>query len=205
VPEDIGPLTAMLGIRELTAHTRRLAHTDTHAPRRGQIWRRLASLFFAIAPARPRVIQRATLFYIPDGKYQMQVFALDDAEDGTLAICCEDVIATAIKAGLLDRQAGQPSRYQVFGTPHALQIEQLDSSKESPAYCNAMTGWNRKALRMVLPANPPIELTDAVELLCALSSLRWMEAAAKPAEAKAPPAKPASPTIKRPAKSKSSR
>jgi hypothetical protein len=197
---DIGPLTAMLGVREQAAHLRRLAHTDSAAPHRGQTWRRLASLLFALAPARPRILQRATLFYIPDGKFQMQVFALDDAEDGTIAICCEDVVATAIKAGLLTRQAGQPSRYQVMGTPHALQIEHLDSSTESPPYCNAMTGWNRKALRMVLPVNPPTELTDAVELLCALSSLRWIEPpTAKPAKTTPPP----SPATKRPAKPKS--
>jgi hypothetical protein len=198
---DIGPLTAMLGVREQAAHLRRLTQTDSAAPHRGQTWRRLASLLFALAPGRPRILQRATLFYIPDGKFQMQVFALDDAEDGTLAICCEDVVTTALKAGLLNRQAGQPSRYQVSGTPHALPIEHLDSSSESPAYCNAMTGWNRKALRIVLPANAPTELTDAAELLCALSSLRWIEAPTKPATTNPPP----SPTTKSPAKSRPSR
>ena len=166
-----------MGARENTAVARRLAACEQTHPGRAKAWRRLAALMLHLAPARPKTVQRAIQFYIPDGKYQMQVFALDDAADGTLAACCENVLPEAVKAHVVAAQPGAPGRYTVYGKPHAILIEQLDGKTENPPpYANAMTGWNRKALRMILPADAAESQVEAVEMICAISALRWQVA-----------------------------
>lgn len=179
IPSDLdldGVLTKM-GARENTAVARRLATCEQTHPGRAQAWRRLAALMLHLAPARPKTVQRAIQFYIPDGKYQMQVFALDDAADGTIAVCCENVLSEAVKAHVVASQAGAPGRYTVHGKPHAITIEQLDGKTENPPpYANAMTGWNRKALRIILPADAAESQVEAAEMICAISALRWQPA-----------------------------
>lgn len=171
---NVDDVLGRLGIREQSAPARRIEAMGVENPRRALAWVRLAGVLVSLAPYKPRTIQRAIQFYIPDGKYQLQVFAMDDANDGTLVVYCEDVLQEATAAGLIDRQSGQPHRYQVFGTPHAIDIEQLDGKTENlPTYAGAMTGWNRKAIRIILPATPSREQTDAAELLCAMNSVRW--------------------------------
>lgn len=119
------------------------------------------------------------MFFIADGKYLQQVFSLDDATDGSIVACCEDVLEPALLAGVITRQSGQPDRYFVLGTPQAIYIEQMDGKTEDmPAHCTAMTGWNRRAMKIVLPAGPAAEQLDAATTLCALASLRWRDAEA---------------------------
>lgn len=173
-PLDIKSLLPRLGVRDQSALARRLGLSEQSDPRRAEAWRRLAALMFSLAPARPRSVQRALQFYIPDGKYQQQVFALDDAVDGTLVVCCEDVLDQAIAAKVITPQKGEPTRYLVLGTPNAITIEQLDGKTENPpVYCSAMTGWNRKALKVTLPTGLSEEQQKAAELMVAISSERW--------------------------------
>ncbi len=174
---DLDGVLTRMGARENTAVARRLAACEQTHPARAQAWRRLAALMMHLAPSRPKTLQRAILFYIPDGKYQMQVFALDDAADGTISVCCENVLAEAIKAHVVAPQPGAPGRYTVHGKPLAVLIDQLDGKTENPPpYANAMTGWNRKALRIILPADAAESQVQAAELICAISALRWAEA-----------------------------
>lgn len=178
-PLDIDAMLLKLGVREQSAQARRLATCEQTNPKRAQAFRRLAALLFSLASSRPRMVQRAIQFYIPDGKYQLQVFALDDATDGTLVVCCEDMLAAAIEADLLTPLAGQAQRYTVLGTSQALTVEQQDGKTENPpVYCGAMTGWNRRALKVTLPSDPSSDQLQCVELLCAMSSLRWQAAVA---------------------------
>ena len=171
---DLDGVLMKMGARENTAVARRLATCELTHPGRAQAWRRLAALMLHLAPSRPKTVQRAIQFYIPDGKYQMQVFALDDAADGTLAVCCEDVLSEAIKAHVISPQAGAPGRYVAYGKPHAILVEQLDGKTENPPpYANSMTGWNRKALRIILPSDAAEPQVTAAELICAITALRW--------------------------------
>ncbi len=174
VSPDIDATLLKLGVNERSAQARRLAAIEATNPRRVKTWKNLATRLFTFAGARPRALQRAMMFYIPDGKYQMQVFAIDDAADGTLIVCCEDVLEAAIEAGVITRVAGQPQRYTVMGTHQAILIEQQDGKTESPAaYCTAMTGWNRRALKITLPSDAADEQVQATELICAIAALRW--------------------------------
>ena len=128
-------------------------------------------MFGSLAPAPPRTLGRTMMFFIPDGKYSLQVFSLDDPADGTIVACCEDVLAAAVKAKLVTPQAGQPHKHFVLGTPQAIQIEQLDGKTENvPPHCNSMTGWNRRAIKITMPANVSAEQTEAVAVICTLSA-----------------------------------
>ena len=191
-PLDIQSLLPRLGVRDQSALARRLALSEQSDARRAEAWRRLAALMFSLAPARPRSVQRALQFYIPDGKYQQQVFALDDAVDGTLVACCEDILDASIDAKVLAPVKGEPQRFLVMGTPQAIVIERLDGKTENPpVYCSAMTGWNRRALKITLPAGLSEHQQRAAELMVALSSSRWGGAAI--AASMPVPATPATP------------
>ncbi|GEM_PF-2287342 len=175
-PIDVEAMMIRLALRGPTAQARRLALSEQNNPRRAAAWQRLAILMGSLALARPRVLARAMMFFIPDTRYFQQVFSLDDAADGSIVACCEDVLQAATDAGVLDQQAGQPDRHFVLGTPQAIYIEQLDGKSDNvPPHCNSMTGWNRRALKITLPSSPSAEQVDAVAILCALSSLRWRD------------------------------
>jgi hypothetical protein len=176
-PIDVDAVMIRLALRGPSAQARRLAVSEQNNPRRAAAWQRLAMLMGSLASARPRVLARAMMFFIPDTRYFQQVFSLDDAPDGSIVACCEDVLQAALDAGVLDPQPGQPHRHFVLGTPQAIYIEQLDGKSDNvPPHCNSMTGWNRRALKITLPSSPAAEQIDAAAILCALSSLRWRDA-----------------------------
>lgn len=174
---DADAILAKLGARGQSALAKRLEKYDQTHPARAQAYRKLAALMGALAPARPRALGRAIQFFIPDGPYFLQVFSLDDGTDGTLTVCCEDLLSVATKAGLFAAKAGQPRQFAVSGTTQTLLIDQIDSKTENPpVHCKSMTGWNRKAMNIMLPESPTREQVNAVAVMCALTALRWHEA-----------------------------
>ena len=164
-----------LGAAGATPLARRLAgYAQTH-PQRARAFGTIGAHLLAMAQGRPRTLQRAVLLYVPDGAYQMQVFAMDDGVDDTLAVCCEDVLKPAI-SGKVIAPTGD-DQYRIAGSSHVLRVEQFDGRTENtPAYINAMTGWNRKAIRITLPADLTQQHVDAVLMLCALSAGLWKTA-----------------------------
>src|SRR3954469_3623942 len=72
------------------------------APAAAGVWRRLACTLMTLAPHAAKLVGKQTVqFYIADGKYRMQVFALEDLQDGNITIYCPDVLSQAVEAGLL--------------------------------------------------------------------------------------------------------
>src|SRR5215471_12802929 len=58
-------------------------------PNHANLWRRLACSLMTLAPHATKVNGgRSVQFYVPDGKYKMQVFALGDSGKGTLEVFC---------------------------------------------------------------------------------------------------------------------
>jgi hypothetical protein len=96
-----------VGAKDRSSIEKHLAALDAQPhPAHGQLWRRLAVSLRKLAPMPVQTVgQHAVQFYIADGKYRMQVFALEDAKDGRLKIYLPDVTAEAIKAGLLTKPA----------------------------------------------------------------------------------------------------
>jgi hypothetical protein len=96
----------------------------------------------------------------------MQVFALEDANDGSghLALYVPDVLDEARKLKVLSNEQ-EPE----------LPIEQLTAANTpnpSPHYKN-MLGWNRKALRIVLPVAATSQQVETAENLAALAARAW--------------------------------
>jgi hypothetical protein len=144
---------------------------------RGNVWQRLTCALMTLAPVAKVVGKQAIQFFIPDGKYRMQVFALEDLQDGNLSVYCPDALAEAVTSGLLAQQDGDtdaPS-YVTMGAGEPIQIEALDKNTINPApHFKDLMGWNRKALRITLnAAASPVQI-EAAELLCAIAASHFV-------------------------------
>src|SRR5205809_1788973 len=73
-------------------------------PGHAKAWRRLVTKLRKLAPKAMKAYgQNILQFFIADGKYQMQVFSLEDNKDGQLVIYLPDVITEGIKAKILSK------------------------------------------------------------------------------------------------------
>jgi hypothetical protein len=119
-------------------------------------------------------------FYVVDGRYRMQVFALEDMRNETLGVYCGDVLHAAIACGILGRHISG-SQYQLADCHESLAITRLDGSTINPQpFFKDMVGWNRRALHIALPVAATAAQVRAVEQLCELSAQRWRALAAAP-------------------------
>jgi hypothetical protein len=160
-------------------------------PSRAPLWKRLVTTLMTLSPHAAKFVGKQTVqFYVADGKYRKQVYAMEDLQDGAFTIYCPDVLEEAVKAKLL-APAGDPGAhfFKVSATGEPLRIEPLDGSTANPAaHFKDMIGWNRKALRVTLPPGASAAQVEAAELLCAVASTHFVPNPA-PAAAAGPPAK----------------
>ncbi|HEX4794744.1 MAG TPA: hypothetical protein VH370_13170 [Humisphaera sp.] len=67
---------------------------------RALLWKRLACTLMKLSGHAAKLIGKQTVqFYVADGKHRMQVFALEDLQDGNFTIFCPDVLPQALAAG----------------------------------------------------------------------------------------------------------
>lgn len=135
-------------------------------------WRRLVSSLSTLAPLPVQVIsldsagQNAMLFFIPDGKYRMQMFALEDRRDGTLQLYLPDVLQQATKAKVITKKGAQ----YAAGEPLAIELLDASNCPDPGKHFKHMIGWNRKAVRITLSASNPSEpQLSAAEQICTLA------------------------------------
>jgi hypothetical protein len=66
-----------------------------------------------LAPHAAKLVGKQTAqIYVADRKYRMQVFALEDLQDGNFTVHCPDVLDEAVGSGLLAPMAGsEPNDY----------------------------------------------------------------------------------------------
>jgi hypothetical protein len=163
---------AKLGGRDRGNAARRVTAMEDKAENdRSRLWQRLACSLMTLAPVAKFVGKDAVEFYVPDGRYKMQVFALEDVRDGNVTVYCPDVSAEAVAAGLLV-QTGQPEPHALAaaGSGEPLWIEAVDAAAMSPgAHVKNLTNWKRRAVRIKLPPRPAPAQVEAVELLCAIA------------------------------------
>ena len=168
---------------------RRVGVLETTAgPGLAELWRRLAAALMTLSPHAAKLVGKQTVqYYVADGKYRMQVFALEDLQDGNITVYCPNVLTQATDAGLLVRPAGAAEGvYGIKGARDALRIDALDRDSVNPAaHFKDMVGWNRTAVRITLPPTASPEQVAAAELLCAIAAQRFPKPA--PAAAAAPP------------------
>jgi hypothetical protein len=130
-----------------------------------------------LAPHAAKFVGRSTVqFYIADGKYRMQVFALEDLQDGNMTAYCPDVLAETMQAGLLVQPSFAGDQiYMIRSTNEPLRIDSLDGSSVNPApHFKDMMGWNRKALRITLPPVASPSQVEATELICAMAAQHFV-------------------------------
>lgn len=186
-PISFEEFLSRLSSRDRANAQRRVTVLEEHAsPLQGRVWQRLACSLMTLAPVAKVVGRQAVEFFIPDGRYRMQVFALEDMQDGHLTIYCPDMLKQAAGCGLLAQSArAAPHMYELRSTMEPLQIEALDGSALTPgAHFKNLTNWNRRALRISLPTAPSAAQVQAVELLCGLAATQFV--AAPPADGAAP-------------------
>ena len=161
---------------------KRVTVLDTSVvPGLGELWRRLVCALTTLAPHAAKLVGKQTVqFYIADGRYRMQVFALEDLQDGNITIYCPDVLTEALEAGLLVRPAAAPPEiFGIAGAGEALHVEALDRDSINPGvHFKDMVGWNRTALRLTLPPTASSEQVAAAETLCAIAAKRFPPQAA---------------------------
>lgn len=176
-PAPLDDFLGKLAARDRQNVDRHLAAADAEPEGdHAKLWRRMARALFTLSPhAITTIGQQALLFFIADGKYRMQVFAMEDPRDGRLLVYTGDVTKEAIKQGILAAPPkGDASAGYVVAADKAqrLIIEQLDANNTPnphPWYKN-MLGWGRKALRVTLPVKATAEQIAATEALCAITA-----------------------------------
>jgi hypothetical protein len=176
-----------------TSVEKRLDRTDADAAiGYGRCWKRLALLLFRLAPHAVEVSDTALRFYILDGKYRRQVFALDDGAPELIQIYLPDVLGAAVERGILDAAAdGTFASTGHGGAPVAFEVINADS-KEIPDFCKAMLGWGRRAVRTGIGPLAEEHQIQVIGRLCELAAENWANlmppagAAPAPAAATAP-------------------
>src|SRR4051812_33499843 len=161
----------------ISAGKRIAALEATGGPGAIELWRRMACALMTLAPHAAKLVGKQTVqFYVADGKYRMQVFALEDLQDGNLTVYCPNVLSDAVEAGLLAPlgdgdgageaagNVGASPPYGIVGHQNTLRIDALDRDSNNPAvHFKDMVGWNRTALRITMPPTAAAEQVDAAE------------------------------------------
>jgi hypothetical protein len=174
--EFLGKLSA----RDRANAEKRVSVLEAEGPERAGLWKRLVCSLTTLAPHAAKLVGKQTVqFYVADGKYRMQVFALEDLQDGNFTVYCPDVLEEVIKAGVVGRPKGEPNVYPVGGAEQTVRVESLDKNSLNPAaHYKDLTGWNRKALKVTLPASPSEGQVGAVEVICAVAASHFVKSSA---------------------------
>jgi hypothetical protein len=168
-------LLARVPAKERAKIEKHLAACDAEADgAHADVFRRVVTMLDSHAGAGvDSVGGQAWRFFVPDGKYRLQVFALEDRGDGTLRVYLPDVLAPALKGGVIHKTA-VANEYTLKGAARPVHVEPLDQEKpEPPAHVKSMLGWGRKAISITIPvttAGSQINVTDA---LCTLAAKKW--------------------------------
>ena len=144
----------------------------------GALWKRLAGGLGALAPhANEMAGQQAVKFYIPDGKYRQQVFALEHTAD-SIVLYMPDIVARAVAKKIL-AAGGADNTYKIVGD-NALQLslEHITAETQDITVCKAMLGWGKCAVRTSLTVNSKEKQIKIVEQLCELAAESWVNAPA---------------------------
>lgn len=140
------------------------AYTDT--------WK---GLLLTCAQHAPQAFQavgtEAVRFFVQDGSYKLQMFALEDKLAEPIRVYLPNILEDAIKTKLL-APTPLPGGYAVGGDAgEPVLIDELDSNNtiDAPVHFKFMIGLNRKAIRLTLPTRDRPALVKLVSQLCDLA------------------------------------
>jgi hypothetical protein len=170
-------LLAKAGARDRLNIEKHIAACDAEAdPAHGLLWRRLLVKLGELAPlAMLTVGLQVVRFFIADGKYRMQVFALEDNSDGMLSVYLPNVLTKAVSEKLLVKTGAQYSPASAPKQFLTVQPMDVNNPSDPPEFVKHMMGWNRKAMKITLrigmPDSPHVHLTES---LCELAARQWV-------------------------------
>lgn len=173
-------LLATAGAKNRATIEKHLLACDAEGdPNHAQLWRRLAGHLADLAPLPIQSSPHAILFFIPDGRYRMQVFALEDRRDGVLQLYLPDVLADALRQKIILKTGENYTPPQHKLEPLALQAMDASNTQDPPVHVKNLIGWNRKALKITLNASDSdTPQVKAAEALCTLAAQKWAAKAA---------------------------
>jgi len=170
---------AKLGARD-KLNVERLLAAEATSKRHAEVWRELATFLFSLAGHAVQTSgQQAVRFFLQDGKYRLQCFALEDQQDAKIHVYLTDVLAAATKKKVLvldknhdEDDESEMKRYHSVKQPAVhVGIEALTASNSgnAPEHYKHMVGWNRRALRVTVPESATREQLELVQALCLLA------------------------------------
>lgn len=156
-PMDFDAFLAKLTPKDRLNIERHLAAIEEQSTKaHAKLWKRLAAQMMTMASHSAKANgQQSMQFYIQDGKYRMQIFALEDLRDGTVHVYATDATDEAMAAGALLKPKGsdEPDHVRLPNSTDLLNVERLDGKVSNPApFYKDMLGWNRRAVHVALPA-----------------------------------------------------
>lgn len=145
------------------------------------LWRRLAGVGLALCTRPAKVSGMNTIqFFIADGNYRKQVYAMHLSDEGEVTVFLPNILAEAIKAKIIAPLPKDPTPHAYAVGKERMIIEPYDRDSLNPQpYYKDMTGWNRKAIGVVLPAGATEGLIDTAEQLM-LAAATWPAVAPDP-------------------------
>lgn len=176
-PVDVEEFGAKLAVKDRHRLEQQIAALDTKPyPGLGERWRRFACALFTLAPHMPKMTGLHTIqFFIADGKYRKQMFAIHADDNGSLVVYAPNVIEQAIKVGIIKKPTAPDTAYRAADSAEPLSIDLLDgNTPDAEVFYKDMTGWNRKAVRVTLSPVATSSQLQAAEDLCALAALEWL-------------------------------
>jgi hypothetical protein len=184
VQENYDAFLSRLGQKALAAVEKHAELCEADAGQGyGRWWKRLAGSLGKLAPfAIETAGHQALKFHIPDGKYRVQVFALEDAATGRVVVYLPDIAALAVTNKLV-KASTDGHTYQIVGDGDVnVDLEVITSeTKDAPVFVKPMLGWGRRALRTSVSVIGDERQVVAVERLCGLAAEAWAGRAEGPA------------------------
>jgi hypothetical protein len=180
--ERFDQILTRVSARDKANIEKHLAFCDLEgAPGHGILWRRMVSYLSSLVPLPVQMAPQAVLFFVADGRYRMQVFALEDRKDGLMVLYLPDVLEEAVAQELLVQT---DDGYAIPG-PRTLSISiqpmNAQNTPDPAPHFKHLIGWNRKALRITLNATDPDHpQVRTAEALAALAATKWENAPRDP-------------------------
>jgi hypothetical protein len=170
---DYDALLARLGDRDRQNVIRHVTFCQAASEEHARLWKRIACALARLAPHAAQTSgQRAVRFYVSDGKYRRQLFALEDLRDGRIAVYTGNVLTQVTGAGLIRSPLstdGAASAYEVCdepGTTFDIEVLSAAGTNSAPEYYRHLLGWNRSAMKISVPLTAGLGAVQALEMLC---------------------------------------
>jgi hypothetical protein len=150
-------------------------HLDSLSADHAKTWKAVVALLGGLAPHALQAVGKESIrFFVEDGRYKFQLYALEDISDGQLRVYLPNVIDEAVKKKVL-APSGVPGEFTAKGATRGgptLRVEALDANNtvDAPPHYKYMLGLGRKALRVMLPAVGGAAHVELLGELCALAA-----------------------------------